>query len=191
MAAGGVVPIHSTVHPSTCQQLQADFPHLKFLDAPVSGGGHKATAKELLVLVGGDHEALELCRPVLETFANPLVHLGPLGAGQYAKLLNNALFTAHLALASDTYSLAAAAGLDPGAMATALAAGSGRSYGAEVVANAGNSLQAFGQVAGGLLAKDVNILAELFQTETPPLIRTADHALRAMGYPRAGLESNP
>jgi 3-hydroxyisobutyrate dehydrogenase-like beta-hydroxyacid dehydrogenase len=119
------------------------------------------------------------------------VHVGPLGAGQYAKLLNNALFTAHLGLASDTYTLASAAGLDPGALATALAAGSGRSYGADVVASSGNDLRVFGQRAGELLAKDASILTELLQTETPLLIRTADFALRAMGYPRAGLESNP
>jgi len=42
-------------------------------------------------MVGGDPGAIERCRPVFETFGDPVVHLGPLGAGQVTKLLNNTL----------------------------------------------------------------------------------------------------
>ena len=113
MADGSVVIVHSTVHPATCLRLQEDYPNLHVLDAPVSGGGHKAAAGELLVMVGGPAEVVDRCRPVLETFGDPVLHLGPLGAGQEAKLLNNAVFAAQLALAAEVFALAADAGPRP------------------------------------------------------------------------------
>jgi len=178
MAPGGIVVVHSTVHPDTCRRLQADHADLRFLDAPVSGGGHMAAARELLVMVGGPAEVLDRCRPVLETFAHPLLHLGALGAGQEAKLLNNALFTAQLGLAADVFHLAHTRGLDATAVATVLAHGSGRSYAAEVIARSG--IEVMGQVAGPLLAKDVGIVAELVEPTGTHLIDAARAALTAM-----------
>jgi 3-hydroxyisobutyrate dehydrogenase-like beta-hydroxyacid dehydrogenase len=182
MSPGGIVVVHSTVHPDTCRRLQADHPALHVLDAPVSGGGHMAAARELLVMVGGPAEVLDRCRPVLEAFADPLLHLGGLGAGQEAKLLNNALFTAQLGLAADVFELARARDLDPAAMATVLAHGSGRSYAAEVVARSG--IEVMGQVAGPLLAKDAGIVAELVGPTEVQLLDAARAALTAMRIPR-------
>jgi len=183
MAAGGIVVIHSTVHPDTCRRLQRRHPALAIVDAPVSGGGHRAAAGELLVMAGGDAEVLARCRPVLATFGDPIVHLGPLGAGQEAKLLNNALFTAHLGLAADLFAQGRRRGLDPDALARVIAAGSGRSYAAEVVAGGGLDLSAMARLAGPLLAKDVGIVADLVPG-TAPLVVTADAALAAMGIDR-------
>src|SRR5881275_359101 len=47
IADGSIVVVHSTVHPATCLRLQEEFPALRIVDAPVSGGGHKAAAREL------------------------------------------------------------------------------------------------------------------------------------------------
>lgn len=184
MAPGGVVIVHSTVHPENCRRLQADFPLLHVLDAPVSGGGHRAAAGELLVMVGGDSAIFERCRSVLETYANPLVFLGPLGAGEEAKLLNNALFTAQLGLAADVFGLAIERGVDPTALSTVLRAGSGRSYAADIVAGTGFGLDAMAAAVGPLLAKDVGILAELFSPATPRVLQEADAALALMGCDR-------
>lgn len=184
MVEGGVVLIHSTVHPTTCTRLQDDFPHLRFVDAPVSGGGHMAEVGQLLVMLGGPVAALERCRPVLETFADPILHLGPLGAAQEAKLLNNAVFAAQLALAAEVFALAAARGLDQQAVATILATGSGRSYAAEVVGGAGFDLAGLAPFAGPLLAKDVGILVEHAGLTEGALLAAADRALVAMGVPR-------
>jgi 3-hydroxyisobutyrate dehydrogenase-like beta-hydroxyacid dehydrogenase len=181
MSPGSIVVVHSTVHPDTCRRLQADHPALHVVDAPVSGGGLRAAKRELLVMVGGAAEAIARCRPVLETFANPLVHLGPLGAGQEAKLLNNALFAAQLGLAADAFTTAIARGLDPKALATVLAAGSGRSYAADLVAGGDYRLEAMSRLAGPLLAKDVGILTELLATERPALIEAAHATLVTMG----------
>lgn len=184
MAEGGIVIVHSTVRPSTCHRLQEDFPHLRVVDAPVSGGGHKATARALLVMVGGPSEAVEACRPILETFGDPVIHLGPLGAGQEAKLLNNAVFTAQLGIAAAAFDLASEGSLDPKAVAAVLAAGSGRSYAAEVVAGAGFRLDGFAEFAGPLLAKDVGILAEHAAATSSPLLDAANAALDRMGVAR-------
>ena len=80
------------------------------IDAPVSGGGPAAEERRLLVMVGGDPDVVERCRPVFETYANPVVHLGELGSGQVTKLLNNLLFTANLANAKTTLDLGEASG---------------------------------------------------------------------------------
>ena len=137
MAPGGIVVIHSTVHPDTCLHLQADYADLHFVDAPVSGGGHMAATKALLVMVGGERDPIERCQPVFETYANSVIHLGGLGAGQAAKLLNNSLFTAHLGLAASTFAVAGSLGVDLDALTDVLSAGSARSYAADVIANLG------------------------------------------------------
>jgi 3-hydroxyisobutyrate dehydrogenase-like beta-hydroxyacid dehydrogenase len=108
MTPGSVIAIHSTVHPDTCRELakNAESHGVSVIDAPVSGGGGAAAEGRLLVMVGGDAEVVERCRPVFETYADPVVHLGDLGSGQTTKLLNNLLFTANLGTAAATLSLA-------------------------------------------------------------------------------------
>ena len=184
MADGSVVVVHSTVHPATCLRLQEDFPHLHVIDAPVSGGGHKAAAGELLVMVGGAAEVVDRVRPVLATFGDPVLHVGPLGSGQEAKVLNNTVFAAQLALAAEVFALAASRGLDRQAVATILASGSGRSYAAEVVTGSGFDLEGLAPFAGELLAKDVGILVDRAGLTDAMLLAAADRALAQMGVSR-------
>jgi 3-hydroxyisobutyrate dehydrogenase-like beta-hydroxyacid dehydrogenase len=159
------------------------------VDAPVSGGGHKAAEGELLVMVGGPADVVDRCRPVLETFGDPVLHLGPLGAGQEAKVLNNTVFTAQLALATEVFALAARRGLDRQALATILSSGSGRSYAAEVVAGGGFDLEVLGPLAGELLAKDVGILVDRADLSDTVLLAAADRALDAMGFGRGSSQA--
>ena len=180
MSPDGVVLLHSTVHPDTCRRLQSDHPSLHVLDAPVSGGGHRAASGELLVMVGGDRVVFDRCRPVLETFANPLVHLGPLGCGQEAKLLNNALFTAQLGLVADAFTIAGRRGMDLAGLTRVLLDGSGRSYAAEIISGMGYDLGMIAAAAGPLLTKDVGILAELLSPETAHLVEAADTTVDRM-----------
>jgi 3-hydroxyisobutyrate dehydrogenase-like beta-hydroxyacid dehydrogenase len=181
MRDGSVVVVHSTVHPATCIRLQDDFPTIHIVDAPVSGGGHKAAAGELLVMAGGPPDVIARCRPILEAFGNPVLHVGPLGSGQEVKVLNNTVFTAHLALAAEVFDLAAARQLDQQAVATILVSGSGRSYAAEVVARGGFNLDGLAAVAGQLLAKDVGILADHTALAEWQLLAAAHAALARMG----------
>jgi len=101
MRAGSRIAIHSTVHPNTCIALamQAAERAVAVIDAPVSGGGPGAAAGTLTVMVGGDAAAVDAARPVFETFSGLISHLGGVGAGQFAKLVNNSLMAANMALA--------------------------------------------------------------------------------------------
>jgi len=101
MAPGGVVVLHSTIHPDTCRRVadEAAKREIAVVDAPVSGGGAAAAERRLLVMAGGQEADVARCRPVFDAFADPVIHLGPLGSGQLAKLLNNFVFTAQVGLA--------------------------------------------------------------------------------------------
>ena len=190
MANDSVVVIHSTVHPATCLRLERDFPALRFVDAPVSGGGAKAATGQLLVMVGGTPDAVARCQPVFQTYGAPILHIGALGAGQEAKLLNNALFTAQLALAAEVFDLAASRRLDRGAIAEMLASGSGRSYAVDIVAGFDFDLTGLGAVAGSLLSKDISIIVEHSGLRDSPLLAAADAALARMRVARTTTERN-
>ena len=132
----------------------------RIIDAPVSGGGIAASARKLLVMAGGDDEHVARCRPVFETFANPLIHLGPLGTGQIAKLLNNLVFTAQIAVALDTYSFAHGLGVDRAALAQVLAHGSGGSRAAAILAATQFDISGI-RHAVSLLRKDVGLMLDV------------------------------
>jgi len=182
---GSLIVIHSTVHPATCQHLSALASDVgaAVIDAPVSGGGPAASEGRLLVMVGCNDEEFERVRPVLATFGDPVLHLGPLGTGQTAKALNNLLFTAHLGAASALFELASVLDIDREALARSITHGSGRSYGFDVVAEMGFNLRPFAGHVGALLAKDVGIVASLVaKTESPPerLLADAEATLAGM-----------
>lgn len=186
---GGVIVVHSTVHPDTCRRLAdlAAARHVAVVDAPVSGGGPAAAEGRLLVMAGGDDAAVERCRPVFATYADPIVHLGPLGSGQLTKLLNNVLFTANLATAAGALSLGRSLGVDPARLAEVVAHGSGASFALGRVAAAGGTLDPLAARAGALLQKDARLLAavaEAADVPAGPVLRAADDALDLMDHRR-------
>ena len=159
MRPGSVLAIHSTILPASCEALAARCAvrGVLFLDAPVSGGGPAAAAGTLTVMCGGSAEGFAAARPVFDTFAGLVVHLGPAGSGQRAKLVNNALMAAHMGLAHAALGAGEALGLNRAALADLIKASSGRSFGFEVYARLPNPA-AFAHGAA-LLAKDVGLLA--------------------------------
>jgi 3-hydroxyisobutyrate dehydrogenase-like beta-hydroxyacid dehydrogenase len=160
---GAVVVVHSTVHPDTVRRYAEEAAErgIELLDAPVSGGGAAAAAGRLVVMVGGTPEAFERCEAVLQTFGDPVVHVGPLGAGQLAKLVNNVMFAAHLRLASDAAGLARSFGLDPLQLARVVQAGSGASYSLGALAAIGGSITPIAERIGDVMHKDIGIVAEV------------------------------
>jgi 3-hydroxyisobutyrate dehydrogenase-like beta-hydroxyacid dehydrogenase len=189
IAAGGVVAVHSTVHPDTCRRLaeQARALGAALVDAPVSGGGMGAAAGRLLVMAGGDEATVEFCRPVFATYGDPVIHLGPVGAGQVTKLLNNVLFTAHLGTAASLLALGRRLGVDPLGLADVITHGSGNSFALERVASAGGTLDRIAGHAGHLLRKDVRLIAGLATAADAPggtVLSAADDALALMNVRR-------
>ncbi|MBB5685944.1 NAD(P)-dependent oxidoreductase [Sphingobium boeckii] len=165
MRPGSRIAIHSTVHPDTCIALaaQAQAGGVDLIDAPVSGGGQGAADGTLTVMVGGETQAVAAARPVFETFARLIAHLGGVGAGQLAKLVNNALMAANMALADAALSAGASLGLEKAALIDLVKASSGRSFGFEVRARLPD-IALFGHGAK-LLAKDVGLLKTLLSDE--------------------------
>ncbi|MET0241293.1 MAG: NAD(P)-dependent oxidoreductase [Sphingobium sp.] len=160
MARGGIVAIHSTVSPDTCIALAeaASVHGLSLIDAPVSGGRPAAQAGKLTVMIGGDEGAVAAATPLFEAFATLILHLGPVGAGQNAKLINNTLMAAHLAVAHHGLNAAETLGLDRAAFVELIKASSGRSFGFEVRARM--PTPASFAHGGALLQKDVRLLTE-------------------------------
>jgi 3-hydroxyisobutyrate dehydrogenase-like beta-hydroxyacid dehydrogenase len=161
-APGSIVVVHSTVHPETCRSLAgiAASRGVTLLDAPVSGGGMAAAEGRLLVMTGGPPDALARCQPVFETFGAPVIHLGGVGSGQVAKVLNNLVFTAQLAVAVDTYAFGDRLHVDRAALAEVLAHGSGGSSAAAILARMGFDVAGVRQAAP-LLQKDLEIALDL------------------------------
>jgi len=189
MTDGGVIMVHSTTDPDTCRRLAAHASDsgVSLIDAPVSGGGQRAAERALLVMVGGDRETLERCRPVIETYGQPVIHLGPVGSGQSAKLMNNLLFTAHLALGTRTFALARALDIEPSALARVLEAGSGASAAIGVLAGTGYTAAGVVSRAGPLLRKDTQLAVDLARSVGVTmgiLADAADDALATMGHRR-------
>lgn len=183
MKRGGRVAIHSTILPETCARLEAQCEEhgLRFIDAPVSGGAPAAEAGTLTVMCGARQEAFDAALPVLRTFGKLVVLLGPAGAGQRAKIINNSLMAANMGLAHGAMAAADAMGVDRKALAELVKESSGRSFGFEVYARL-PSPAAF-QVGAPMLAKDVGLLktvlpddwgAELLRAAAEPFLTAAN-----------------
>ncbi len=93
------------------------------LDAPVSGGPIAAADGTLSIMVGGEAGDVERARPVLAVLGRSVVHVGPAGSGQAAKLVNQVLLAGSTAGIVEAFALADRLGLDPRVVADALGAG--------------------------------------------------------------------
>ncbi len=186
---GGIIAIHSTVHPDTCREIAeaAAAQGVSVIDAPVSGGAPAASEGTLLVMVGGDDDAVAKARPVFETYADPVVHLGPLGAGQVTKILNNLLFSANLGSAISTLELGESLGVHRDRLCAVLARGSATSKAVSSISMFGGTLASLAPIAGALLQKDVRHAANLADSAAAPqgtVFTVADTALERMNHPR-------
>lgn len=160
MRPGSRIVIHSTVNPELCRRLAkaAGKREIALMDAPVSGGGESAQAGTLTVMVGGEARDVAAAKPVLETFAGLILHLGDVGAGQNAKLVNNAMMSANLAIAHHGLAAAETLGIAREAFVDLVKVSSGRSLSFEVRARMPNP-GAF-EHGAMLLAKDLGLLGE-------------------------------
>jgi 2-hydroxy-3-oxopropionate reductase len=111
---GSVIAIHSTIRPATARKIATESARrgIGVVDAPVSGGPRGAQSRAMCYMVGGDKELVERCRPIFETSAKSIFHLGPLGAGMTAKLAHQVIVCLNVLAAREGMALAAKAGLD-------------------------------------------------------------------------------
>lgn len=153
---------HTTGRPSTVQAVDAAARRrgAAALDCAMSGGPADIDAGQLTLLVGGDQAVLEQVRPILASYGSPIIHVGAPGDAQKVKLLNNALFGAHVALVRRIEQAAVDLGMDPLLVLPAIGASSGSSYALRGAVAAGGAERL---VAGArsYIRKDVGVCAEV------------------------------
>ena len=98
------------------------------LEAPVTGGVHKAASGEITVLVGGERDAYDAHLPAFRAMGGQVFHMGPLGSASVIKVITNMLAFIHLVAAGEALMLARRGGLDLGQAFHAIKASSGTSF---------------------------------------------------------------
>jgi len=130
MAKGGLLVDHTTTSANmarlageTCQSRG-----IAFIDAPVSGGQAGAENGQLAIMCGGTAEAMARAEPVMQAYAKAIVHVGPVGAGQTAKMANQMCIAGVLGGLSEAIRLAQVAGLDLDKTYEAISGGAAQSW---------------------------------------------------------------
>jgi len=130
LGAGSVVVDHSTVACDTAVRAASLLAArgIGFIDAPVSGGVEGARNGRLSVMAGGDEATLEQVRPALEAYAARIQLMGPVGAGQACKAVNQVLVAGINQAVCEGLALAEALGLDPERLLPTLSAGAAANW---------------------------------------------------------------
>ncbi len=128
---GAVVLEMSTIGPEAVRSMHARLAeqHVSLLDAPVSGGSEGAQQGTLSIMVGGEEAALERVRPLLEVLGKTVTYVGPSGAGQVAKAMNQVIVARTYAAVAEGLALGLAAGIDVEAAHRAVSGGAAGSWG--------------------------------------------------------------
>jgi 3-hydroxyisobutyrate dehydrogenase len=120
----------STISPSATRDFAARLAEVgaTLVDAPVSGGSEGAQKGTLSIFVGGDAAAVDRARPVLEAMGKTITHVGPVGAGQAVKAVNQVILAGTYLGVAEGIVLAMKAGLDVEQVVGALSGGAAQSW---------------------------------------------------------------
>lgn len=130
MGAGSVFVDHTTASAEVARELYAEAGKrgIAFLDAPVSGGQAGAENGALTVMVGGDEEPFERAKPVISSYARAVNRIGPSGAGQLTKMVNQIAIAGLLQGLSEAIAFGEAAGLDINLVMDTISKGAAQSW---------------------------------------------------------------
>ena len=124
---GTIIIDNSSIAPGVARRLAARATSLgaQMLDAPVSGGEIGAVSGTLSIMVGGDADAFDTVKPILDVMGNPekVVRIGDAGAGQICKVCNQMVIAGTLGAVAEAFALAMKAGIDAARMREALLGG--------------------------------------------------------------------
>ena len=160
----------STISPDDARLVAGEAAKrgLAYLDAPVSGGIGGAKAGTLTFIVGGDADAYEQARPVLEAMGKNLFHAGPSGSGQVAKICNNMLLGILMSGTAEALSLGVKNGMDPAVLSEIMKQSSGGNWALNVynpwpgvMEGSAASCDYQGGFLTDLMAKDLGLAWEL------------------------------
>jgi 3-hydroxyisobutyrate dehydrogenase len=130
VAAGRLCVDMSTIDPSVSRRVAAALGAraVRFLDAPVSGGVPRATDGTLAIMVGGDARDLEEARPALAVMGANIIHVGPVGSGEVAKLCNNLIAGVSAVAVSEAFRIAEGFGVDAKVLTDVISKSSGNTW---------------------------------------------------------------
>jgi 3-hydroxyisobutyrate dehydrogenase len=130
LAPGGLVIDCSTISPGVTRDLAARLAGqgVALVDAPVSGGSEGAQKGTLTIMVGGEPAEVERAQPILAAMGSSITHMGPVGAGQATKAVNQVILCGSYLGVAEGIVLAIKAGLDPEQVVSALSGGAARSW---------------------------------------------------------------
>ena len=166
---------------------------ITMLDAPVSGGVAGAENATSAIMVGGDKAAFEAHLPLLRSFGANVLHMGALGTGSIAKLVNNMMAFCNMAAATEVLMLGAMAGIDVGKLDAVIRNSSGNSNAYRMMAERvlkGDFKPAF---AMDLAYKDTHLaleLADALGAPTPLAAQTHNLMRLARGMGLGGSDTS-
>lgn len=130
ISEGSLVVDHSTISPDSTVKFADEVAARggSWIDAPVSGGSEGAVNGTLSIMVGGSEEDVERARPYMEAFGTTITHVGPVGAGQRVKIVNQILVVVNQLAVSEALLFAQASGLDLEATLNAVKGGAAGSW---------------------------------------------------------------
>lgn len=120
-----LVADHSSIAPDVTRALAARLAGAgtRWIDAPVSGGVGGAERGDLVIMAGGDPDAIDRLRPLFAHYSQRVSRMGDVGAGQVTKVCNQLIVAANSLLIAETVALATRSGVDASLLAPALAGG--------------------------------------------------------------------
>jgi 3-hydroxyisobutyrate dehydrogenase len=166
VARGRLCVDMSTIEPAVSQRVAARLRErgVRFIDAPVSGGVVGAQKATLAIMVGGDAADLEEARPALAAMGANIIHVGPVGAGEVAKLCNNLIAGVAMVAVSEAFRIAEGFGVDPKVLTSVISKSSGNTWAMEhghpvpgMVATAASSRDYAPGFMTDLMAKDLGL----------------------------------
>lgn len=178
LGEGGLFIVQSTVAPELCIELarMAQAHGVALIDAGVSGGAPAALEGKLSIYVGGEDDAVERARPLLEA-CGTIAHMGAVGRGMQAKLLNNLVSIANYGMSAAILDLGETLGFDRMGLRESLMGGSAQGFALRAVPGLLRP-----EAAGGLrqlLGKDLDH-AKLLAPADDPAMAALVPAARSM-----------
>lgn len=112
---GLIVIDMSSIHPDATRDIaeRCDKSGVRMLDAPVTGAPHVAEKGKLGIMVGGDSDVFEQCRPILESMGEVIVYAGDNGQGSTLKLINNLILGVTVEVVGEALTLARKCHIEP------------------------------------------------------------------------------
>lgn len=130
IAPGSLIIDCSTISPSATREFASKFAKkdVGFVDAPVSGGSEGAINATLAIMCGGSTEDMDRAMPILKAIGKSVTHVGPSGAGQVTKAINQIAIAGTYRAIAEGLALASKAGVEPERVVAAISTGAAASW---------------------------------------------------------------